>query len=207
MKVILVNGSPHTDGCTFRGLKEVGDALIKEGIEVIYFHIGNEAIHGCIACRKCKETHECIFKNDSVSKFLKIAKDADGFIFGSPVYYAGMNGSMKSFLDRAFYSSGDVFDGKVASCIVSARRSGTTATYDEFNKYFGISNMIIVSSKYWNNVHGQYKEQVEEDLEGLQTLRQLGHNFAYILKALDLAKKEGLTKPNKEKPIFTNFVR
>ena len=166
MKVILVNGSPHTDGCTFRGLKEVGDTLIKEGIEVIYFHIGNEAIHGCIACRKCKETHECIFKNDSVSKFLKLAKHADGFIFGSPVYYAGMNGSMKSFLDRVFYSSGDVFDGKVASCLVSARRSGTTATYDEFNKYFGISNMIIVSKNIGIMFMANIKNKLKKILKG-----------------------------------------
>ncbi|MDF9825425.1 multimeric flavodoxin WrbA [Breznakia sp. PF5-3] len=206
MKVILVNGSPKSNGCTYTALKEVSKELTKEGIETEVFQLGNEPIMGCIGCRVCKQTGRC-FKEDLVNEFLDKIDDADGFVFGTPVHYAGASGSITSFLDRVFYSAGNRFDYKPGAAIVSCRRGGATAAFDQMNKYFTISNMPIVSSQYWNMVHGNSPEEVLQDLEGLQTMRTLGKNMAWLLKCIDSGKKQNVAYPEKEKIQRTNFVR
>ena len=211
MKVLLVNGSPHKEGCTYTALTEVEKTLNEDDIETEIFWIGTKPIIGCTACMKCQEKGECTFDNDVVNEFVKKANDADGFIFGSPVYYAGATGAVTSFLDRAFYSNSqgcglEAFKHKPASVVCSARRGGTTATYDQLNKYLGISQMPIVSSFYWNMVHGNTPEEVMQDLEGLATMRQLGRNMAFFLKCMEAGKKEGLV-PEEEPKIATNFIR
>jgi len=210
MKVVLVNGSPHKNGCTYRALVEVEKQLNIHGIETEIFWIGNNAISGCVGCYQCSVIHKCVI-DDIVNEFVNKAKVADGFVFGSPVHYAGMSGSMTAFMDRVFYSgsrSDDVvFSHKPVSCVVSARRAGTTATYDQMNKYFGISQMPIISSRYWNMVHGSKPEDVEKDLEGLQTMRILADNMAYTLKCIEAGREKGILPPEKQKAIFTNFIR
>ena len=211
MKVILVNGSPHKDGCTYTALAEVEKTLNEAGIETEIFWIKTKPIIGCTACLKCREKGQCTFDNDVVNEFVKMAYDADGFIFGSPVYYAGATGAITSFLDRAFYSNAqstglEAFKHKPASVICSARRGGTTATYEQLIKYLGISQMPIISSFYWNMVHGNTPEEVRQDLEGLATMRQLGRNMAFFLKCIEAGKNEGLT-PEEEPKIATNFIR
>lgn len=210
MKVLLVNGSPHKNGCTYTGLCEVEKTLNESGIETEIFWIKTKPIIGCIACMKCREKGECTF-DDTVNEFVKKAHDADGFVFGSPVHYAAATGAITSFLNRAFYSNSqgeglEAFKHKPASVIVSARRGGNTATYDQLNKYLGISQMPIISSFYWNMIHGNTPEEVMEDKEGLATMRQLGRNMAFFLKCIEAGKKEGLT-PEEEPKIATNFVR
>lgn len=208
MKVILVNGSPHKNGCTHRALSEVAGALAENGVDSDIFWIGAKPLAGCIACRQCSTTGRCVF-NDRVNEFLEIAPSYDGFVFGSPVYYAGMAGSMKCFMDRAFYADrAQSFYLKPAAGVVSARRGGTTATWDEFNKYFGITQMITVGSQYWNMVHGSKPEDVEQDAEGLQTMRTLGRNMAYLLKSLEAGCAAGVERPAVE-PVrqWTNFIR
>ncbi|MCE5346198.1 MAG: flavodoxin family protein [Bacteroidales bacterium] len=210
MKVLLVNGSPHKEGCTYTALTEVAETLNSEGIDTEIFWIGNKPLSGCIACKTCAEKKECVF-NDSVKDFLDLAKDADGFIFGSPVHYAAASGAITSFMDRAFYS--DMLAGrqsfylKPAAAVVSARRAGTTATFDQLNKYFTISQMPIVSSRYWNMVHGATPEDVKKDLEGLQTMRILGRNMAWFLKCKEAGIKAGVTFPEREETVITNFIR
>ncbi len=211
MKVILVNGSPNKNGCTYTALTYVEQTLNEAGIETEIFWIGTKPIIGCTACSKCYENGECTFDNDVVNEFVKKAYDADGFIFGSPVYYAGAAGAMTAFMDRAFYSNshgngGEAFKHKLASVIYSARRAGTTATYDQLNKYLGISQMPIVSSFYWNMVHGNTPEEVKQDAEGLATMRQLGRNTAFFLKCIESGKKEGLVSEEEPKIAF-NFIR
>ena len=211
MKVILVNGSPNKNGCTFTALSEVEKILNEYDIETEIFWIKTKPILGCTACSKCQEKGECTFDGDVVNEFVKKAYDADGFIFGSPVYYAGATGSITSFLDRAFYSNSngaglEAFNHKPASVICSARRAGTTATYDQLNKYLGISQMPIISSFYWNMVHGNTPEEVKQDAEGLATMRQLGRNMAYFLKCIEAGKNEGIT-PEEEPKIAFNFIR
>lgn len=207
MKVLLVNGSPHEDGCTNMALKEVSRALNESGVETEIFWIGNKSITGCIACNVCKKTGKC-FIDDVVNRFNEKAKNVDGYIFGSPVHYAGASGSMTSFMDRIFYSGEkETFRLKPAAVVVSARRAGTTATYDQLNKYFGIMEMPIISSKYWNMVHGSTKEDVKKDEEGLQIMRTLGRNMAYFLKCIDIANKNNIPVPEKEIPIHTSFIR
>lgn len=211
MKVLLVNGSPHKDGCTNTALSEVGNVLNKEGIETEIFWIGNKPVGGCIACKKCVEIHECVF-NDVVNEFRKKAYVADGFIFGTPVHYGAASGNMTAFMDRLFYSefcgnANKAFYMKPAAVVTSARRAGTTATFDQMNKYFTIQEMPVVSSRYWNMVHGASAEQVKEDEEGLYTMRVLGRNMAYMLKCFEAGKKLGIELPEQETPIFTNFVR
>lgn len=210
MKVILVNGSPHEKGCTFTALSEVAKTLNEEGIDTEIFWIGLRPLSGCIACRKCSTDKKCVF-SDCVNDFVELAKTADGFVFGSPVHFSSASGAMTSFMDRAFYSgmcSGErAFYLKPAACVVSARRAGTTATFDQLNKYFTISEMPIVSSRYWNMVHGQTPEQVQQDIEGLQIMRILGRNMAWFLKCLEAGKNAGVKLPKREETIFTNFVR
>lgn len=206
MKVLLVNGGPHEKGCTYTALNEVAKTLEKEGIETEIFWIGLKPIAGCIGCKKCRETGECVF-DDVVNKFTKKAKEADGFIFGTPVHYAAASGAITSFMDRCFYSAGNEFRYKPAAAVISARRAGTTATYDQINKYFGISEMPIISSRYWNMVHGSKPEDVLKDEEGLQTMRILARNMTYYLKCIEAGKKMGIPMPEKEEITFTNFIR
>jgi len=205
MKVLLINGSPHSQGCTFTALKEAEKTLNKENIETEILHVGNKAIRGCISCNKCRETGKCVFEdivNEAAQKF----KESDGIIVGSPVYYASANGTLISFLDRLFYSTKFDKTMKVGASVVSARRGGCTATFDELNKYFAISSMPIVSSQYWNQVHGFTPEDVKKDEEGLQTMRVLGRNMAFLIKSIALGKeKYGL--PEKENKISTNFIK
>ncbi len=206
MKVILVNGSPHKEGCTYTALSEAAKALNSNGIETEIFHLGTEPVAGCIACGACSKTGKCIY-NDPVNEFVEKAKDADGFIFGSPVYYSGMSGQLCSFMDRAFYSGGKYMAGKPAAAVVSCRRGGATATFEQINKYFMITNMPVVSSQYWNQVHGNTPDEVKQDLEGLQTMRTLGANMAWLLKCIGAGKKAGIEMPERETPIKTNFIR
>lgn len=206
MKVILVNGSPHEKGCTYTALCETEKALNANGIETEIFWIGNKPITGCIACKACVKLGRCAF-SDTVNEFVEKAKDADGFIFGTPVHYAAASGLMTSFMDRAFYSGGKHLRGKPAAAVVSCRRGGASAAFDQMNKYFTICCMPIVSSQYWNQVHGNTPEEVQKDEEGLQTMRTLGNNMAWILKCIEAGTQAGITFPEKEKPIRTNFIR
>ena len=211
MKVLLVNGSPHKSGCTNRALEEVAATLQKEGIETEMFWIGNKPIGGCIACKRCVQTGKCVF-DDVVNTCREKAYEADGFVFGTPVHYGAASGNMTAFMDRLFYSElggnqNKAFYLKPAAAVISARRAGTSAAFDQMNKYFTIQEMPVASSRYWNMVHGAVPEQVEEDLEGLYTMRVLGRNMAYLLKCQEAAKKAGVALPEREPAIFTNFVR
>lgn len=211
MKVLLVNGSPHPKGCTYTALSEVTKSLEEEGIETEIFWIKNEPIGGCIACKSCVQNGKCIF-DDVVNEFVEKAAEADGFIFGSPVHYAAASGNMTAFMDRVFYSAScagkaDVFLFKPAASVVSARRAGTTVTYDQINKYFGITQMPIISSRYWNMVHGGTPEEVLQDKEGMQIMRILGRNMAYYLKCINAGAEKGILPPKQEQTEFTNFIR
>ncbi|PWR74353.1 flavodoxin family protein [Methanospirillum lacunae] len=210
MKVLLVNGSPHKKGCTSVALAEIEKTLQEEGIETEQFWLGVKPIAGCIGCLNCAKSGKCFF-DDCVNDFLEIAPGADGFIFGSPVHYAAASGAITSFLDRVFYtdahSGKQSFYLKPAAAIVSARRGGTTAAFDQLNKYFTISEMPVISSCYWNMVHGMNPEDVMADLEGLQVMRVLARNMAFFLKCKDVAIKSGISLPKREQRIFTNFIR
>ena len=205
MKVLLVNGSSRPDGCTNAALTEVARALQGEEIETEMVFIGNEALPDCIACGKCRETGSCVF-GDAVNDFVEKAKTADGFVFGSPVYYAHPSGRLLTFMDRAFYSGGSAFAFKPAAAVLSARRAGTTASFDVINKYFTICSMPVVSSTYWNHVYGTQPGEVAEDKEGLMTMTNIGKNMAWMLKCIELGKKNGLEHPVNEK-LRTNFTR
>lgn len=205
MKVILVNGSSRNNGCTGAALNEVERSLKEEGIETEQFFIGNKPLPDCIACGKCRTEGKCTF-DDAVNEFVEKAKEADGFIFGSPVYYAHPSGRLLTFLDRAFYSGSSAFAFKPGAAVLSARRAGTTASFDVINKYFTIASMPVVSSTYWNHVYGKEAEEVQEDKEGLMTMYNIGKNMAWMLKCIDLGKKNGLDHPENEK-VMTNFTR
>lgn len=205
MKVLLINGSPNARGCTYTALHEVSETLNKEGVETEIIHVGHKDMRGCIGCRKCKTLGKCVF-NDIVNEVAPKFQECDGLVIGSPVYYASANGTLISFMDRLFYSMNADKTMKVGAAVVSCRRAGNTATFDELNKYFTISGMPIVSSQYWNMVHGHCAEDVKKDLEGLQTMRTLGKNMAFLMKCIQMGKeKYGL--PEKEEHIFTNFIR
>lgn len=205
MKVLLINGSPHEKGCTYTALEETANMLRESGIDTEIFHIGKK-VDGCIGCGGCKNHgHRCVF-GGTVNEALDKMEEADGLILGSPVYFASPNGSMMGFLDRMFYA-GNCFEYKPAAAVVSARRGGTTASLDALNKYFMIRNMPVVSSQYWNMVHGNTPDEVKRDLEGLQIMRTLGKNMAWLLKSLDAGKKSGLSIPKKEEAIKTNFIK
>lgn len=211
MKVLLVNGGPHKEGCTYTALCEVGAALDAEGIETEIFWIGNKPVGGCIACKSCVKSGKCVF-DDVVNRFREKAYEADGFVFGTPVHYAAASGNMTAFMDRLFYSEfcgngNQAFYMKPAAAVISARRAGTTATFDQINKYFTIQEMPVVSSRYWNMVHGATAEEVKEDAEGLYTMRALGRNMAYFLRCQEVARNAGVKMPERETPVFTNFIR
>lgn len=205
MKVLLINGSPHAGGCTFTALSEVAKTLNEEGIETEIIQVGQKDIHGCIACGQCSKNGKCVF-DDIVNEVAPKFEECDGIVLGSPVYYASAAGTMVSFTDRLFYSTPFDKTMKVGAAVVSARRGGNTATFDELNKYFTISGMPIASSQYWNMVHGFTADDVRKDEEGLQTMRTLGKNMAFLIKSIALGKKQyGL--PEKEKRVSTHFIR
>lgn len=205
MKVILVNGSSHKDGATASLLKEVATALNEEGIETEDYFIGNEPITDCIGCGGCRKEGKCVF-SDKVNEFVEMAKGADGFVFGSPVYYAHPSGRLLSFMDRVFYSGSSVFFHKPAAAVLSARRAGCVASYDVINKYFGITSMPIVTSTYWNQGFGNNKDESERDVEGHGTMRNIGLNMAWLLKCIDCGKKLGIEAPENKK-LSMNFIR
>lgn len=209
MKVLMLNGSPRPKGCTFTALSLVATALNEEGIETEIVQSGTSAVRDCIACRKCHENgnNRCIFSDDLVNDFLERAEKADGFVFGSPVYYAHPSGRVLSLLDRIFYAGSKVFANKPGAAVVSARRAGTTASVDVLQKYFTISRMPIVSSRYWNMVHGQTPEEVMKDQEGVQIMTLLGKNMAWLLKCLAAGREAGIQPPELTSPAFTNFIR
>ena len=208
MKVLLINGSPNEKGCTYTALHEIAKELEKENIEAEIFHVGKDPIRGCMGCGHCSRSGsgKCIFNDDTVNIALEKAKDVDGFIFGSPVHYAGASGMLTSFLDRFFYA-GSGFECKSGASVVSCRRGGATAAFDQLNKYFTITNMPIVSSQYWNMVHGNTPEEVVQDLEGMQIMRTLGKNMAWLLKSIEAGKKARISLPEKEERARTNFIR
>lgn len=211
MKVLLFNGSPHKDGCVFTALNEIKKTLQEEGIESEIYHIGTKTISGCRACRACAKLGKCVI-DDAVNEFLEYAREFDGYVIGSPVYYAAAAGGAIAFLNRAFFTAfmsgrGDIFLHKPGAAVVSARRAGTTATLDQLNKYFTITEMPIISGRYWNMVHGHTAEDVMKDLEGLQNMRILARNMAYYLKCKEAGKKAGIELPKQEEVIFTDFIR
>ncbi len=206
MKVLLVNGSPHPKGTTFRALTEVATALESQGIETEIFNVGAKAIVGCIGCMYCR-THEGCVAQDTVNECREKLDSADGFIFGTSVHYAAPTGAITSFMDRLFFSSGSKMAYKPGAAIVVARRGGTSAAFDQLNKYFTINNMPVVSSCYWNSVHGMNGDEAEQDLEGMYVMKNLGINMAWLLKSIDAGKKAGIETPNPGAKPITNFIR
>ena len=205
MKVLLINGSPHANGCTYTALENVAIGLHEKGIETEMIHVGHLDIRGCIACGQCRTLGQCVF-NDKVNEVAKKFEEADGIVVGSPVYYAAPNGTLVSFLNRLFYSTSFSKTMKVGAAVVSCRRGGASSTFDVLNKYFTISQMPIAPSRYWNSVHGNTREEVMQDLEGLFTMRTLGRNMAFLLEAIQNQKeKSGL--PEMEPRVATNFIR
>lgn len=205
MKAILVNGSPHENGCTNRALEEIQAQLTKEGVESEIFWIGTK-VQGCIGCFSCTQTGKCVF-DDNLSEFLDKAKDADGFIFGSAVYFGSATGSISSFMDRLFFSGSKYVEYKPVASVASCRRGGASETFAQMNMYYTMTNMPVISSQYWNQVHGFTPEDVEQDAEGLQTMRTLASNMAWILKCIESGKKNDIDRPEREAPIATNFIR
>ncbi|HIU93302.1 MAG TPA: flavodoxin family protein [Candidatus Limenecus avicola] len=208
MKVLLVNGSSNLKGCTYTALSEVAGVLEQNGIETEFVQLGNGPIRDCIGCGACRNNGGvCAFNEDNVNAFIQKAKEADGFVFGSPVYYAHPSGRLLSFMDRAFFAGKKNFAYKPAAAVVSARRAGTTGSVDVITKHFTISNMPVVPSNYWNMVHGSKPEDVRQDLEGMQIMRNLGLNMAWMLKCIEAGKKSGIELPVAEEKIWTNFIR
>lgn len=205
MKVLLINGSPHPHGCTWRALSEIQTTLQADGVDTEIIHIGNKDIRGCIACLSCKKNGKCVF-DDVVNEVAAKFEAADGLVIGSPVYYGSPNATALAFMDRLFYSTPFSKEWKVGAAVASARRGGTTATFDVLNKYFTISGMPVVSGQYWNAVHGYTAQDVEKDEEGLQQMRTLAHNMAFMLKSIALGK-ETYGYPEKEEFIRTNFIK
>ncbi|MDD4688995.1 MAG: flavodoxin family protein [Eubacteriales bacterium] len=205
MRVLLVNGSSREKGCTYQALCEVQRSLNEENIDSEIVFIGNEPMTDCIACGGCVERGECVF-DDIVNEIAQKAEKCDGFVFGSPVYYAHPSGRLLTFMDRAFYSGSQHYRFKPAAAVTSARRGGTTASFDVINKYFTISSMPVVSSTYWNQVHGAKPEDVLEDKEGLMTMYNLGKNMAWLLKCIEAGKEKGIDRPENNK-VRTNFIR
>lgn len=204
MKVLLINGSPRSNGNTFIALSEVAETLESNGIETEIVSVGTRAVQGCIACRQCVEKGRCVFNDDLYNSVYGKLNTADGIVVGSPVYFAGPNGSVCALLDRLFYSAASLLQYKPAAAVAVCRRGGASATFERLNKYFTITNMVVVGSQYWNSVHGQLKGEAAQDAEGLQTMRTLGNNMAWVLANL---KDGGHPLPEKEQGIKTNFIR
>ena len=206
MKVLLVNGSPRLRGCTYTALEEMEKVFKENGIETELFELGNKPIAGCIGCGNCSKTGKC-FLNDVVNEFLEKVPETDGFVFGSPVHFASASGAITSFMDRVFYGRAKLFENKPATAIVSCRRGGASSAFDQLNKYFSISSMPIVTSQYWNMVHGNTPEEVKQDLEGMQTMRTLAHNMVWLLRCIEAGKKAGISYPERENIVRTNYIR
>ena len=211
MKVLLINGSPHKNGCTYTALSEIAKTLEEEGIGAEIYQIGTN-VSPCRACYACQKLGKCVISDDGVNDFIDYAKDFDGFIIGSPVHYASSCGGVVSFMDRAFFAAAhsgriDIFKHKPGASVISARRSGTTATFDQLNKYFTITQMPIISGRYWNMVHGNSPEEVIQDIEGMQNMRILARNMAWHLKCKEAGEKAGVPMPKQEQTTFTNFIR
>lgn len=204
MKVLLINGSPRSNGNTFIALSEVAETLESNGIETEIVSVGTRAVQGCTACRQCVEKGRCVFNDDLYNSVYGKLNTADGIVVGSPVYFAGPNGSLCALLDRLFYSAASLLQYKPAAAVAVCRRGGASATFERLNKYFTITNMVVVGSQYWNSVHGQLKGEAAQDAEGLQTMRTLGNNMAWVLANL---KDGGHPLPEKEQGIKTNFIR
>ena len=210
MKVLLINGSNKTNGCTNRALEEVAKVLVENGVEYEIFQVGAAPIRDCIGCNQCSaklKNNTCIFNDDVVNQLIKKASECDGFVFGTPVYYAHPSGRILSLLDRVFYAGSRVFKHKPAFAIASARRAGTTASIDVLNKYFMFAQMPVVSSSYWNMVNGNTPDQVEQDLEGLQTMRNAARNLVWIMKCIELGKVNNVEPPKNESGVRTSFIR
>lgn len=207
MKVLLLNGSTRKNGCTYLALSEVAKALNSDGVETEIVQMGGGPIRDCIGCNGCAGKGQCVFGDDMVNEIIIKAKDADGFVFGSPVYYAHPSGQILSLLDRLFYAGGGAFTHKPGATVVTARRAGTTASLDVLNKYMTDAQMPVVTSTYWNMVFGPAPELVEQDKEGLQTMRNLGRNMAWLLKCIHAGAQQGVTPPSVETDHWTNFNR
>ena len=208
MKVLLINGSNKKQGCTHTALSEVAKILNKKNIETEIIQLGSTPIRDCTGCRYCRQNEgKCVYNDDMVNEVIEKAKNSDGFIFGSPVYYAHPSGRLLSFLDRLFYAGSSAFAFKPGAAVVSARRAGTTASIDAITKHFTINKMPVISSNYWNMVHGNTPEEVLQDKEGLQIMRTLGENMAWILKCIEAGKNAGIKTPETEPKIMTNFIR
>ena len=205
MRVLMINGSPRRDGCTARALEEMEMIFQEEKVETDVLHLGAQAVRGCIACGACGRLGHCVFQDDLLPVAAEKLAAADGLVVGSPVYYASANGSLIALLDRLFYSTRFDKTMKVGAAVVSCRRGGNTATFDELNKYFTISGMPVASSRYWNMVHGFTRADVEKDLEGLQTLRVLARNMAFLMRAIAAEKEKNGLPPREEKAFFTSF--
>ncbi len=208
MKALLINGSPHAQGCTFSALEEVAKELHKCGVDSEILQIGVKPISGCMVCGQCRKNDgHCVIKDDGVNEAIDKIKAADAVVLGSPVYYAGVSGQMKSFLDRVFFAGGGNFAQKLGAAVVSCRRGGAVSTFDTLNHYFTICNMPIVSSQYWNQVHGNQAEEAAQDLEGMQTMRTLAQNMAWLLKCIQAGDQNGVSRPVYEAKVQTNFIR
>ena len=206
MKVLLLNGSPHEKGCTYTALNEIAKTLEHDGVEAEILWLGNDPVTSCRACGACRKLHKCAF-DDITNTVISKLSECDGLIIGSPVHYAGASGQVTAVMDRVFYAASALLRHKPGAAIVSARRGGTTAAFDQLNKYFTIAQMPVVSSRYWNMVHGSTPEEVMQDEEGITIMRTLGHNMAWLLKSIQAGKDAGLEPPAKEPPVFTNFIR
>ena len=206
MKVLMINGSPNEHGCTYTALCEVGGVLAKHGIETEMFYIGKKPVAGCIACMKCQTAGKCVF-DDEVNKMSARLDEFAALVVGSPVYYAAPAGQLCAFLDRLFFSSGGRMAGKLAASVVSCRRGGSTAAFNRLNMYFMMNNMVVPTSQYWNQVHGNTPEEVRQDREGLQTMRMLARNMAWLLRCIELGRIAGLSAPLPEPRDRTNFIR
>ena len=205
-KVLFINGSPNARGCTYTALREVEKSLNKNGVETEVFQIGRDPVHGCTGCGGCGRNGKCVF-DDGVNRLIERLDEFDGLVIGSPVYYASPNGALLAFLDRLFFAAGKRFAGKPGAAVVSCRRGGATAAFDVLNKYFSISNMPIVTSQYWNQIHGNTPEEALQDAEGLQTMRTLGENMAWLIKCIQAGRAAGVPEPVYEKKQSTNFIR
>lgn len=212
MKVMIVNGSSHVHGTTMAAIEEMMQIFTEEGIETEVIQLGNKPLADCLQCNVCQKTGKCVYEDDGVNEFVEKARNADGFVFATPVYYAHPSGRIFSFLDRVFYSNGnndqiDAFQFKPGAAVAIARRGGTTASLDALNKYFGISQMPVAGSTYWNIVHGLHAEEASQDEEGMQTMRNLARNMVWMMRCFETGKKNGIPYPQTETTACTNFIR